>query len=544
LFTSSITGGKSPYSYQWYLKGVAVPGAIASNFNYTSSASDVGSIAIYVKVTDSSSVPLTAQSNTASVTVNSALVAPTVTATPSTVNRGQTSVLTSSSVTTGTLPYTYQWLQMAPGAVSYSQISSATSSSYSFSTTASTLNGSWSFELKVTDSASPAVTVTSLPVSVVVNSTLVPPTVSIAPTSWTMDVGQSKTFTATPSGGTGSYSSYQWYVGGIAQNGQNASTFSYSPGSAGSPLITVTVTDSSSATSAQSAAPSVTVNSALVAPTLTATPATVNQGQTSSLTSTAVSTGTSPYSYQWYQMAPGAGSYSQISSATSSTYNFATTSSTATGAWSFELKVTDNVGSAVTSSPVSVTVNASSTIIFSDGFESGSFSAWTSHGGTPTVQSTIVHSGTYAMEATATGQYVEKDNFASTSDLFLRFYVYFASVPTSGFTAVAYVYNSAWTGQVFVGILNGRWVIQDQSGVDHVVTSPVPVAGQWYSVEIERKAGSGNGVLNLWINGANVFSSTTETITNNAANLIIGEAYSTTNFNLYLDDVVLANGYI
>ena len=68
--------------------------------------------------------------------------------------------------------------------------------------------------------------------------------VSVSPSSWTMDVGQSKTFTATASGGSESYKSYQWYVDGAAQPGQTAQTFSYSPGFRGFYLITVTVTDS------------------------------------------------------------------------------------------------------------------------------------------------------------------------------------------------------------------------------------------------------------------------------------------------------------
>jgi hypothetical protein len=188
--------------------------------------------------------------------------------------------------------------------------------------------------------------------------------VSVSPGSWIMDVGQSKTFTANPTGGSGSYTGYQWYVGGSAQSGQTASTFSYSPASSGSPLITVTVTDSLGATSAQSTAPSVTVNSALVASTVTPTPATVDQGQTSSLSSTAVSTGTSPYSYQWLQKAPGAISYSPIGGATSSSYSFVTSGSTTIGTWSFELQVTDSASTpaTVTSTTVSVTVNASPTV--------------------------------------------------------------------------------------------------------------------------------------------------------------------------------------
>ena len=43
----------------------------------------------------------------------------------------------------------------------------------------------------------------------------VAPTVSVSPGSWTMDVGQSKVFSAVPFGGSGVYLSYQWYVAGL-----------------------------------------------------------------------------------------------------------------------------------------------------------------------------------------------------------------------------------------------------------------------------------------------------------------------------------------
>ena len=267
--------------------------------------------------------------------------------------------------------------------------SGATVSTFSYSPGSS---GSYLITVTVTDSLG-ATSVQSAAAAVSVN---VAPSVTVSPGSWTMDVGQSKTFTATPVGGSGTYASYQWYVGGVAQSGMTLSTFSYSPASSGSYLITVTVTDSLGTISVQSTAATVTVsasptvsitpvgplsmdigqirtftatasggsgtltyqwyvdgtavgsnsasysytasagshsvtckvtdsastpvtsptsnvvsvavNSALVAPTVTPTPSTVNQGQNSSLTSTAVSTGTSPYTYQWLQKAPG-GSY-------------------------------------------------------------------------------------------------------------------------------------------------------------------------------------------------------------------------------------------
>ncbi len=118
--------------------------------------------------------------------------------------------------------------------------------------------GVWSFELQVTDAAG-APAATSTPTSVTVNAA---PSVAVLPISWSMDAGASKSFTATASGGSGTYSSYQWYVGGVAQSGATTSSFSFSSVSVGSYSITVTVKDSLGTTSAQSPAASVTVNAA------------------------------------------------------------------------------------------------------------------------------------------------------------------------------------------------------------------------------------------------------------------------------------------
>ncbi|MGD0204416.1 MAG: PKD domain-containing protein [Candidatus Bathyarchaeia archaeon] len=349
-FTATASGGSGTINYQWYLDSSAV-GSNSASYSYTASA---GLHSVTCKVTDSASTPVTSPaSNVVSVTVNSALAAPTVTTTPGTVDQGQTSSLASTAVSTGTSPYTYQWFEKAPGG-SYVMVGS-NSGSFSFATSGSTVAGSWSFILEVTDNVGAAVNSTA--VSVAVNAA---PSVTVSPTSWTMDVGQSKIFTATPSGGSGSYTSYQWYVNGSAQSGQTALTFSYSPASSGAYSVTVTVTDSLGATSAQSTAATVTVNSALAAPTVTPTPDTVDQGQTSSLTSTAVSTGTSPYTYQWFEKASG-GSYVTVGS-NSGSFSFVTSGSTATGSWSFILEVTDNVGAAVNSTAVSVAVNVAPTV--------------------------------------------------------------------------------------------------------------------------------------------------------------------------------------
>jgi hypothetical protein len=64
LFTSTVSGGTSAYSYQWYLNGVPVSGA--TSVTWTFPPSPAGSYTVYVEVTDG--VGAKATSNTATVT--------------------------------------------------------------------------------------------------------------------------------------------------------------------------------------------------------------------------------------------------------------------------------------------------------------------------------------------------------------------------------------------------------------------------------------------------------------------------------------------
>jgi YVTN family beta-propeller protein len=95
----------------------------------------------------------------------------------------------------------------------------------------------------------------------------------------------------------------------------------------------------------------------LTAPSVSSSLSTLVQGQTSNLTS-AVTTGASPYTYQWFSEAPGASTFSPVSNGIFPSYSFATTASTPTGNWTFMLQVTDATGTAVNSTATTVTVNA------------------------------------------------------------------------------------------------------------------------------------------------------------------------------------------
>ena len=169
--TSHPSGGTTPISYQWYSDGVcttSISGATLSTFD----ASPTTTTTYSYHVSDSSSGAPAASACSVgdTVTVNPALTVGTPSATPSPINLGRSSTL-SATFSGGTSPYACQWLQKAPGAVSYSNLGSSSSCTSPVSTSTGILTtlGTWSFELQVTDSPVTPVTVTSNAVTLTVN---------------------------------------------------------------------------------------------------------------------------------------------------------------------------------------------------------------------------------------------------------------------------------------------------------------------------------------------------------------------------------------
>jgi len=169
--TAHPSGGTTPISYQWYSDGVcttSISGATLSTFD----ASPTTTTTYSYHVSDSSSGAPAASACSVgdTVTVNPALTVGTPSATPSPINLGRSSTL-SATFSGGTSPYACQWLQKAPGAVSYSNLGSSSSCTSPVSTSTGILTtlGTWSFELQVTDSPVTPVTVTSNAVTLTVN---------------------------------------------------------------------------------------------------------------------------------------------------------------------------------------------------------------------------------------------------------------------------------------------------------------------------------------------------------------------------------------
>ena len=150
-----VATGTAPLSYQWQKDGVNVAGATAASLSLVNvSSANAGNYRVIVSNTAGS-----VTSATATLTVNSMAIAPTITTQPTsrTVTAGAT--VSFSVVATGTAPLSYQWLK---NGVNLTGATSAT-----LTLTSVTTNNAGSYRVRVSNSAG---SVTSAPATLTVNA--------------------------------------------------------------------------------------------------------------------------------------------------------------------------------------------------------------------------------------------------------------------------------------------------------------------------------------------------------------------------------------
>ena len=290
-------------------------------------------------------------------TINNTDVAtPTITSPPSSqsVKAGQTA--TFNVAASGTAPLSYQWQKMPSGGSSYTSISGATGTSY---TTLATTTGDSGTQFRCVVSNS-AGTVNSNAATLTVTSAVVAPTITSPPSSQSVKAGQTATFNVAASGTAPL--SYQWqkmpsggssYTSISGATGTSYTTLATTTGDSGTQFRCVV---SNSAGTVNSNAATLTVTSAVVAPTITSPPSSqsVKAGQTA--TFNVAASGTAPLSYQWQKMPSGGSSYTSISGATGTSY---TTLATTTGDSGTQFRcVVSNSAGTVNSNAATLTVNA------------------------------------------------------------------------------------------------------------------------------------------------------------------------------------------
>jgi Right handed beta helix region len=326
--------GTAPLTYQWQKNGTALAGATTSAYTTPPTAMSDNGAQFSVVVSNSAG---TVTSSSATLTVNAAVVAPTITTQPTSqsVTAGQTASFFVAA--TGTAPLAYQWTRNGVA------ISGATSPTYVTSAASTSDNGA-QFTVVVSNSAG---SVTSNNAILTVNAAATAPTITTQPTNQSVTAGQAASFLVAATGTAPL--AYQWRRNGVAISGATSPTYVTPAASTSDNGAQFSVLVSNSAGSVTSNNAILTVNAAGVAPTITTQPTnqSVTAGQTASFFVAA--TGTAPLAYQWRRNGVA------ISGATSPTYVTPAASTSDNGA-QFSVLVSNSAGS-VTSNAAILTVN-------------------------------------------------------------------------------------------------------------------------------------------------------------------------------------------
>jgi len=231
-YTSTVSGGTSPYTYSWTATGGSPASGTAASFS--TSFAVKGTYTVSLVVTDHNGATATASQtvNVSPLTLTASINGPATGTVAATLSY-------TSTVTGGTTPYSYSWT--ATGG------SPASGTLASFSTSFST-KGTYTVSLRVTDRNGAVATAFQM-----VNISPLALTISAITGPSTTTTGTSVTFTTTASGGTQPYT-FAWNFG----DGSTGTTGTHTYTMAGTFMVTVTVTDHNGAT-ATSAAFTITV---------------------------------------------------------------------------------------------------------------------------------------------------------------------------------------------------------------------------------------------------------------------------------------------
>jgi len=220
------------------------------------------------------------------------------------------------------------------------------------------------------------------------------------------------------------------------------------------------------------------------------------------------------------------------------------------------------------------------TPIFSDGFESGDFSAWNTSLGSLSINNQTVHTGIYSAENVLVGgpggpwppASIDALYFqplsSVTNPIYMREYVYINSTTApstngdyyavGGFSASTEgnygdgeicVINVARTlyWAVYYRDNSSYWGFSCSISSDNSTLDAHPVSIGWHSVELKHLTGT-SGEEQLYLDGVSIIDHTVNNNDRTVANVVIGGSQATAKtsekWNYYIDDVVVSSSYI
>ncbi len=323
---TTVVSGTPPFAYQWRRNGSSLPGATQSTLTLPNvQLSAAGSYTVTV-----SNAAGSVTSDSAQLTVTTAIVAPQILAHPASQSALIGSSLTLSTLVSGTPPFAYQWKR--DGQV----LATETTERLTIAQVSSAHEGTYTVTIS---NAAGSVTSNAAILSVIAGSFA--PFITTQPLSQSVAIGASVSFVIGASGIPSP--TYQWRKDSVPIPGATSSVLAIASAAPGDAAV-YTVSVSNVVGSIVSAPATLTVSAP---PAIVAGPVSlsVHSGQPASLTVTA--TGAAPLQYQW--MKGG----TEIPGAVADTLHFA--SAVVSDAGSYTVRVSNAVGS-LTSAPAALTV--------------------------------------------------------------------------------------------------------------------------------------------------------------------------------------------
>ena len=323
-FTAAASGNPTP-SVQWQVSTnggttfTSITGATSTTYNFTTTAAQTGNL--YQAVFTNSQG--TATTTAATLTVTPALVAPLVTTSPTSQSVAAGNTVTFTAAASGNPTPTVQWQVSTNGGTTFTNISGATSTIYSFTTTAAQTG----YEYQAVFSNSQGTATTT-----VATLTVTAPW----PLRWSPPARQVRAISAGQVGhvhGGGQRQSsptVQWQLstnGGTTFtniSGATSTTYSFTTTAAQTGYEYQAVFSNSQGTATTTAA-TLTVTPALTVPLVTTNPTSQSIGAGNPVTFTAAASGNPTPTVQWQVSTNGGATFTNIAGATSTTYSFTTT---------------------------------------------------------------------------------------------------------------------------------------------------------------------------------------------------------------------------
>jgi parallel beta-helix repeat protein len=210
--------------------------------------------------------------------------------------------------------------------------------------------------------------------------------------------------------------------------------------------------------------------------------------------------------------------------------------------YSYQVRARDTAGNrSAFSSPATVTTPAPA--VFSDGFESGNLSAWTSSTGL-TVQQQHVFAGTWAARGTSTGSatWAYRQLGSTYGQLYYRIRFKVISQSTASNSTLYFLKFRTATGTSLLGVFRsptGRLGYRNDVAGAATTSSTTITTGVWHEVQVRLRINGASSETETWFDGVRIAAlSKTESLgTSPIGRIQIGENSTGRTYDLAIDEV-------